>query len=861
MIRLSLLEDAERFDDDQRLAAAIGALLAPYGRTAPGTYRFLVVDTPEGLVHHQSVYERLLRYQRAPRISLLCVLAGDLRPGSGTYEDSPMLRLPGMLRTTSVGVLWTGDIKAAGRHGPPAPGGAPDPLALGALTGLLLVPELFDQVLRRLGATCNGVAAPGARLLEYDLSPTARDRAWKKGAARFVGQPSQGAGTHVRADGVASGASSLPEPLDRLADGSGAQHAVEYTRGGPLEETRNRCVAALRDAGQAKNHLATVGGLVAGHGAEAFSMALVGARTALGEYREQVSDVVELGARPQTATEPAEAGLRLKELGLTLPPAGITPEQSGEGLRELAERLFGAGLTLSGVADRFEDCSARMMPYQDDTLTEGPARACPQELLAPGGGGPPHAPSGAAGARVLTFLAGALAGLGVWPWAAGAVGVLLLAVFGASLISRHLPNSAPRVRAAFGSGYSLAQGTAALLGGASAAALGTLLGLPTWTAPIGLPGGLVLAWIVMVREWNRAVRQVWKDSGAAALQGAVRALDEVLDQAVRQRWWAEPERTGCAEAARSVSVVLSGVSATVTAEAAAGVRTEKPAPGLDADGEGRDPGTGHRLDVPAWMPRAVSAVRPGSGTLSGAGPVPARPGGSPDDRTPPWVDRENGDGGPDLVATLGGDFADLVVQALEPYWESVKGGHSASGAAKQVARRVRELLDVARRHLLHNGVIPAPPYADPKRTRSGPAGLLGLGLDRVVEVAAPNADRDLVVQLVSPGQLPLLSRDPTAVEWIRFAPAAVRDQVDGHAADDDGAVWTYSGRYAGQLRLTPLRAGSVETLMSYGGTRDPDDRHTGHPADGRPVDEATAPAPEGKQRHPANDPLDEEHSW
>ncbi|MEU5344026.1 hypothetical protein AB0H18_24845 [Streptomyces sp. NPDC020766] len=861
MIRLSLLEDAERFDDDQRLAAAIGASLAPYGRTAPGTYRFLVVDTPAGLVHHQSVYERLLRYQRASRISLLCVLAGDLRPGSGTYEDSPVLRLPGMLRTTSVGVLWTGDIKAARRHGPPAPRSATEPRALGTLTGLLLVPELFDQVLLRLGATCNGVAAPGARLLEYDLSPTACDRAWEKGAARFVGQPSQRAGVHVTADRAASGPSNLPEPLDRLADGSGAQHAVEYTRGGPLEATRSRCVGALRDAGQAKNHLATVGGLFADHGAGAFSVALAGARTALGEYRRQVSDVVELGARPQAATEPAEAGLRLKELGLTLPPAGITPEQSGEGLRELAERLFGAGLTLSGVADRFEDCSARMMPYQNDTLTEGPERACPQELLAPGGGGPPQTSEGAAGARVLTFLAGALAGLGVWPWAAATVGVLLLVLFGATLIPRHLPDSAPRVRAAFGSGYAWAQGTAALLGGAAAVTLGTLLGLPTWTAPIGLPVGLVLAWIVVVREWNRAVRQVWRDSGAAALQGAVRALDEVLDQAVRQRWWAEPERTGCAEAARSVSVVLGGVSATVTAEAAAGVRTAGPAPGLDADRDGRGPGTAHRPDVPAWMPRAPSAARPGSGPASGAGPALARPGGTPDDRTPPWVDREDGDGGPDLVATLGGDFADLVVRALEPYWESVKGGHSASGAAKQVARRVRELLDEARRHLLHNGVIPAPPYADPKRARSGPAGLLGLGLDRVVEVAAPGADQDLVVQLVSPAQLPLLSRDPTVVEWIRFAPAAVRDQVDGPEADGDGAVWTYSGRYAGQLRLTPLRAGSVETLMSYGGTRDPYDRRAGHPAGGRAAGEATAPAPEEEQPHPANDPSDEEHSW
>lgn len=858
VIRLSLLEDSERLDDDQRLAAAVAALLAPYGLDIPGTYRFLVVDTPEGLARHQSVYERLLRYQRASRISLLCVLTGHPHPDPGTHEASPVLRLPAMLRTTSVGVLWIGDLKAAGRHGPPAPDGVPDAQALSALTGLLLVPELFDQVLRRLAATCNGVAAPGVRLLEYDLSPTARDRAWADGAARFVGQPSQGTGAERTGSGVSS---SLPQPLDRLADGSGSAPAVEYARGGPLEQGRSRCVDALRAAGQAKNQLATVGGLLDDQYADDFSVALAMARTALGEYRGQVTGVVALGARPPATTEPAEAALRLKELGLTLPPSGITPEQSGQGLRELALRLFGSGLTLSGVADRFEDCSARMMPYQDDALVREPERACPQELLALGGGSPPHAPEAAPGARVLTFVAGALAGLGVWPWTAGAAGVVLLALFGATLIPRHLPESAPRVRSAFGRGYALAQGIAALLGGAAAAALGTRVGLPGWTAPIGLPAGLVLAWIVVVREWNRAVRQVWKDSGAAALQGAVRALDDVLDQAVRQRWWAEPERTGCAEAARSVSVVLSGVSTTVTAEAAAGVRTEESTAGLDTDGEGGAPGTGSRLDVPVWMRRAGSATGTGTGYASGGWPVSGSPGGAPDDQTPPWVHREDGDGGPDLVATLGSDFADLVVRALEPYWESVKGGHSASGAAKQMAKRVRGLLNVARRHLLHNGVVPAPPYADPKRARSGPAGLLGLGLDQLMDVAAPDADPDLVMQLVSPGQLPLLSRDPSAVEWIRFAPAAVRAQLDRRSADDE-TLWTYSGRYAGRLRLTPLRAGSVETLMSYGGTHDPYDRSAaGSAVDGRTVDETSAPAPEGQQPHPAHDPADEEHSW
>jgi hypothetical protein len=285
------------------------------------------------------------------------------------------------------------------------------------------------------------------------------------------------------------------------------------------------------------------------------------------------------------------------------------------------------------------------------------------------------------------------------------------------------------------------------------------------------------------------------------------------------------------------------------------------APAPDRTDPGAEPGP----DIPSWMPRTGPVGPAGSGRGTGVRPAPG-PSVAADDRPPPWLDRESGDGGPDLVATLGGDFADLVVRALEPYWESVKQGQAAPGSEKQVARRVRELLVVARRHLLLNGVVPAPPFAEPKRVRSGPAGLLGLGVDRVVEAAGPHADRERVVQLVSSGQLPLLSRDPAAVVWIRFAPAAVRAQLDGRGDDrdgtDDGAVWTSSGRYAGQLRLTPLRLGSVERVMTYGRPEGGRDQHADKAAGPHdpPVTE-TAPAPEYEQTYTWNDPSDEEHTW
>ena len=843
VIRLSLLENAERYDDDQRLAAAVGALLAPHGVTAPGAYRFLMVDTPEGLVRHQPVYERLLRYQRSTRISLLCLLTGDLRLGAAGEDATSVLRLPGMLRATSVGVLWAGDPKAGG--------------GLSALTGLLQVPELFDHVLQRLSATCNGVAAPGARLLEYDLSAAARDRAWESGAARFVGQPSGGGPSGSESP------SGLPDPLDRLADGNGADGSAAYTRGGPLEDDRARCVAALRAAAEAKRQLETTGGLVAGQGSYEFGLALDEARAALSAYRGQVSAVTELGAHPSGAVEPAEAALRLRELGLTLRPSGVTPEQSGEGLRALAERLFGAGLTLSGVADRFEDCSARMMPYQDEALAEQPDRVCPAGLLQPGGGGTPPEPGGAAGARVLGFLAGALAGAGVLPWSAGAIGVVLLTLLGALLVSRHLPASAPRVRGAFKGRYAVAQVASATLGGALAVTLGTVLGLPSWTAPVGLPVGLVLAWVAVVREWNRAVGQVWRDSGAAALQAAVRALDDVLDQAVRRRWWAEPERVSSAEAARSVSVVLGTVSAAITAEAAAGVHAEEPSvtdPVATADPEaGEDDDCGS--DLPDWMPRTGGPVPPvrspprrrsaprsgWTGRTGTAAPIWSPPSAA---TSPTWSY---------------GPWSRTGVSQARP--RRRRCGAPGGPAGKGVDGRRSAASAPQRRH-------PRPPLRRPQAFRGGPAGLIGLGLDRVVEIAGPDADRDLVVQLASTRQLPLLSRDPVAVEWIRFAPAALRSRMEGRAIDGESiegdAVWTYSGRYAGQLRLTPLRSGSVESVRTYGDPLDPYPRDSSAvgPADpdgavrsGPNADDGFAPDPEGAGPNPWKDPVDEEHSW
>jgi hypothetical protein len=72
--------------------------------------------------------------------------------------------------------------------------------------------------------------------------------------------------------------------------------------------------------------------------------------------------------------------------------------------------------------------------------------------------------------------------------------------------------------------------------------------------------------------------------------------------------------------------------------------------------------------------------------------------------------------------------------------------------------------------------------------------------------------------LCPPAQLSLLSRDPAEARSIAFAPQAVRPVVEvragglGPDAVPAAMVWTASGRFAGTLRLVPLRAGVVENV-------------------------------------------------
>ncbi|MFE2585375.1 hypothetical protein [Streptomyces sp. NPDC059378] len=263
------------------------------------------------------------------------------------------------------------------------------------------------------------------------------------------------------------------------------------------------------------------------------------------------------------------------------------------------------------------------------------------------------------------------------------------------------------------------------------------------------------------------------------------------------------------------------------------------APGSD----GRDPGRSADPDGgfprPGWMPEPDPPARPATsgGTGDGSpsfGPDGYGPHAPRTDRAsgdgPRWLDREAGEGGPRLVDTLVGDLTDTLVGALDPYWGAVARGQAAGPALSRVEERMRLMLEVTRRHLFTQGVVSPPPYARSVERRGNAEGLLGIGHQRVADAIEPDPQGRRIVDLASPRQTPLLSKDPTSVEWIRFAPQAVWSGTEGRAGAGEGArpdgrtpgtpppgmrsrsVWTSTGRYAGLLKLVPLRTGVVRPV-------------------------------------------------
>lgn len=839
VIHLDLRSGAAALDAAAPLRAKVARQLGLAGLPEPDYPLFLVVDTPAGLLDHQRQYELLTTYRAVGEVRMLVLLVGSA-PGSYAGEDEAFqpdrrLERPSILRSSGIALLWAGDLRSARTAlEQPAPD---DPDALAVLVDLLSVPDVFLRVLEDLGSLPEAVGTPGVRLLEQDLPPDVRDRAWRDALRRFAGEdPEPGTELPVAAW---SGAD-LPEPLRGLATGRPGRDQRHREPGGMADSAYGSCARSLDQARGTLSGLRSLTGLLRASHREAFEADLDQAREALGQYRELVTTALHSDGGSGTARSAAEAAARLSALGLRVPSAEGVGERIGEGLREFAGKLMGQKLALRAVAQRFTGLAGQVEPVPDSALLPKLADHSAEAVARRSGtrGGPlPDFVTGPA-ATVLAAVAGALGALWQWPLA-------LLAVIVPAVFFGVAGLGASRLRDEPAAHRSAGPRVGALCGAAAGLVIAYATDPPLWLSTAGLLVGAGLAVETARRIWDAAAAYWAAGQGATALRRALDGLDGLLAEVVREHWAAE-ERLYCADAARSVAGMLRATAAAADAEAVpaperapahAGPVSGPPAAGdwLDSSSalEGDafaapDDEDGDWANAYSWQEERAWD-EPSWEEAAGGPNAAAMPADPWEDRTagtPRWLDRETGEGGSELVATLADDLTDAAMVAMNQYWGAVERGQAGTRAVRNTEERVRELLSSARHHLQRNGVLAPPPFAPGHRTRTSSANLLGTDPHGLAELVGAETDRRAVVQLSSPEQGTLLSRDPDAAVWIRFAPQAVRGEVEtawraiGSPHPQD-VLWTSSGRYAGLVRLTPLRMGVVENVRPYQSPRNP----------------------------------------
>ncbi|MFJ6810732.1 hypothetical protein ACIQRK_32840 [Streptomyces anulatus] len=855
VVRLDLRAGAAAPATPQAVRDRVADQLGRAGLPEPDYPLFLVIDTPAGLTDHQLQYELLSGYRAVGETRILVLLVGS-SPGSRTggeeaYLPDRRLVRPTTLRASTTGLVWAGDLRSArtalDRREPD------DPASLAVLVDLLSVPDVFVRVLENLRKLPDSVAAPGVRLLEQDLPTEVRDRAWRDALTRFAGEDT-GAGDPV--DIVPD--SRLPEPLRALVTGRDSRGQGHRRPDGQANLAHRTCAESLDRADEDLVALRSFPGLLHPARRDALEADLHQAREDLGGFRALVERALQGGGGAAAPT--AEATARLGALGLRVPAADRAGERVGEGLRELAGTLLGDGLALRSVAQHFTALAGRVEPVPGTALLhrladhseESVTRGSATEYAAP-----PRTPGAV---LLMAGAAGLLGGLWQWPAVLAALVVPVLFVVVALLGANRLRTGRRAAR------WTMGPRVSAVAGAVGGAAVSYAADPPLWLGGTGLIVGLGLTAEAVRRLWRDAADSWAAGRGTTALRTALDGLDSLLAELVREHWAAE-ERLYCADAARSVAGMLRATAAAADAQAA-------PEPLAPAGAGGSGP-----YEDDDWLSAPSALETPESGAADGdaddgdwaaayawdnapdrngdhdAGrdddryggdpgpygePSPAAYPAGPDDapwesgegdRAPRWLDREIGEGGPDLVATLAGDLRNTAMAAMAPYWGAVERGQAGALALVRTEQRVRELLSAARHHLWHYGVLAPPPYPADHRARTTAAGLLGTDSLRVAELVGREADRGAVVQLSSPEQGALLSRDPEAALWIRFAPGTLQGEIEAawrkSGSPVEEALWTSSGRYAGLIRLTPLRMGVVDTVLprqSTGGARTDADR-------------------------------------
>ncbi|MGW7557744.1 hypothetical protein ACWGJZ_41785, partial [Streptomyces rimosus] len=431
---------------------------------------------------------------------------------------------------------------------------------------------------------------------------------------------------------------------------------------------------------------------------------------------------------------------RLIAVSIQLPRLRLPArDRIGPGLRGFAQNLLARRLPLRSTAARLSALSDLATPTGSAARLGRLDELCPPDLPRQLAGPRPFEVRGAAYGELAGGCAVAAAA-GLWPgpgWALGPLAALAAAGLTALALARRPGRAGDGHLDGGGQSGALAQLCAGLAGAAIGITLGHALAVPAWLGLSMLLVALIALPLLAVRRWTGALDSWWAAGGGPEGRDVLHSLDGLLADAVVHDWLLADARLYCADGARAVAGMIR--------RAAAAAEGREPVPAAGHDGGGRagaqapsdglldddwfgpsydrraapQPSydsfetAGPRYDDTAqswddwdnWDRGPEPGGRDGAGaadadTAHGTpwqdpladtdppprqtadGPAPAPAAVPPDDVPVPWLEREAGDGGPELVATHDGHLREGSAAIIDNYWRAI---HLEIGAADGLA--------------------------------------------------------------------------------------------------------------------------------------------------------------------------------
>lgn len=761
---------ARRFTDE------LARFVPPGERRRPS--RVLLIDRAEDLTAHAAVFDHVLG---APvNLSVLCLAVGELG------EDGLLHRPDLLARHEKAATLWVGDAEgvawgletavASAVYG--AAGGTPYAVPP-ALLDTLRRPAVFDAVIAHADRLGSRAAAPGLRAARVEVSRGRFARALAAALSRLTSDE----GTWTK------------EPIGRRASNQETSNAPAIRAGGPVHRDLNAAHQALLqlrstlDSGR--------GDLPAAVGALAAALRAAAA---------DANAVIE-ACDPHTTPDPEYRQL-FSHLGLdTAAAVQSTGNKDLDVLAETGQEYLAENRPLPVLADRFDETANRYgmsirSPYLQrrqqigiDLLIARLETLRAADALLP----TPPAMAVTALATCMMVLCpgsaavGAALGIGGFVGAAGWVRQRLRRIG----LAAALPGGFMRHAAA------AAVGT--VLGAVASAAAGWTLWSGTARFAGGTVGAVVIAALLAAFWHHRNVAGLRAAVGADAIDGAIRQVEDLINDAARTARRRGELNDEVCNYARALGTLVRDVSDVLARRIEA-----------DEEIDGAPPSVLHAgIDT--------DASRELSERMSGIDAVVLR------------------------------DIGDIAASTFERFAESARG---SGRITMQDGEAVREDLDTRLEDYLDavesSGVYHRPANCREPEERQRQLAALWSQAGSLPDLVRSEAGDTRITQFCTPEDLSFLETDPRRALLIPFAPRAAERLIGRARTGGRPIVWTDESRLLGVLRLVPLRPGTVTDDFQAGAGAPPTQRPAWDPA------LAAAAVPAADLAEPSTDELDED---